>query len=417
MTENYKIYFKYVEKLFLFLPLSYVIGTAAVNILTVLLSLIFVCIFQQKKNYFNKKSITLIIIFFLLSINIVFSDFTFQSIYRGLNIIKFFFIGFLFLEIVENNKNFIQQFLKYLVILLLFISFDTLVQFFLGKDIFGFEVQTSHGSRLSGPFGDEYVVGSFISKFAYISSVFFFSSRKYYIGFLYLISLLLITFLSHERSASTMFFITLIIFFLFNNYLSIKLKLALSTSLMFLTISVVLFTPLKKHFIDTTLDQIGITKNRAHNNFFDSQFGAHYLTAIEVFKDNPITGSGLNTFREVCKNIKYDNIKSYEKRARCANHPHNIYLEILSEMGLIGFMFFIAFNIWIFLNYLNFIFFHKSKIEEVTILYFVCYLLLYNPIQTTGSIFSSWNGGIYWMLTFFIIKNVLDNIKILKKND
>ena len=66
-------------------------------------------------------------------------------------------------------------------------------------------------------------------------------------------------------------------------------------------------------------------------------------------------------------------------------------------------------------NYLDFIFINKKNKNETSILYFVSYLLLFNPIQTTGSFFSSWNGGIYWFLTFLIIKNILDNTK-LKKN-
>ena len=38
-----------------------------------------------------------------------------------------------------------------------------------GKDLFGNEYSIDHGKRLSGPFGDELVVGAYLSKLFFLS--------------------------------------------------------------------------------------------------------------------------------------------------------------------------------------------------------------------------------------------------------
>ena len=52
----------------------------------------------------------------------------------------------------------------FLFLLLIFVLVDSYIQFIFGKDLFGYVATDNHGRRLSGPFGDEYVVGSFILK-------------------------------------------------------------------------------------------------------------------------------------------------------------------------------------------------------------------------------------------------------------
>ena len=52
---------------------------------------------------------------------------------------------------------------------MLFVLVDSYIQFFFDKDLFGHKVSDNHGRRLSGPFGDEYIVGSFILKTIFIT--------------------------------------------------------------------------------------------------------------------------------------------------------------------------------------------------------------------------------------------------------
>ena len=62
----------------------------------------------------------------------------------------------------------------------------------------------------------------------------------------------------------------------------------------------------------------------------------------------PITGFGLKSFRLKCPEVlTKDNLIRGEKPQlfACGNHPHNFYLEILSEGGIIGLMVIVVFFI------------------------------------------------------------------------
>ena len=55
-------------------------------------------------------------------------------------------------------------------------------------------------------------------------------------------------------------------------------------------------------------------------------------TAFNMFLDKPILGHGPKMFRVICKNEKYQvGIKP------CDTHPHNFYIQLLAETGIIGF--------------------------------------------------------------------------------
>jgi hypothetical protein len=130
----------------------------------------------------------------------------------------------------------------------------------------------------------------------------------------------------------------------------------------------------------------------ALKSFKDTQWGAHWLTAIEISKDNLLFGSGIRTFRIVCK--EYDNIDSLRKDSRCSTHPHNIYLEILSETGTIGFILILLF----FFSFLkNFIIKSKNN-NNLTIAIGALILAVIFPLKPTGAFFSSWYGSILWYL-------------------
>ena len=74
-------------------------------------------------------------------------------------------------------------------------------------------------------------------------------------------------------------------------------------------------------------------------------------------------------------------------------HPHNLYLEILSEEGLVGILIFV---ITIFsLIYRHFINSLKGNFISVCCISF--FLIFFFPLQTTGAFFSSWNGAFYWV--------------------
>ena len=67
----------------------------------------------------------------------------------------FYFLEKFFDKETDVKKNFF----KYFLLIIFFIIFDSLIQFFFGTNLFGQEIQQS---RVSGIFGEELILGSFL---------------------------------------------------------------------------------------------------------------------------------------------------------------------------------------------------------------------------------------------------------------
>ena len=401
LTDLKKKYF-FLDWTIYLLPISMIVGNAAININCLIISLLYLGnIFNQKINILSSIKIKYfwVVFFLFFFLNIYFSVHQVISLISFIGILKYIFLASAIFYCSKNIDFFIQKFSKIILITLILVCIDVLIQYFLGKDIFGYSINDAHGKRLSGPFGDEYIVGSYISKFALIS-LFFLKNQKNFYEYFYLLLVLGVVFLSNERSASFMCFISIIIYFTLTPNYKLKVKF-----LSFLGVLILIFSlfsvnvQLKKHFVDRTLQQFGLIPGNSdyeHNSFWDSRWGAHFLTAIEINKNNRVLGSGLHTFRIECKDQKYKKINSVRVSERCNTHPHNIYLEIWSELGILFFIFFIIFNIYFLFKLFKVYFFNKEYQQEASIIISL-YSMLFFPIQTTGSLFSTWNGVIYWI--------------------
>ena len=416
MINNRKIF--YLDKLILFLPFSIIIGNAAININSILIGLIYISLLALNRRYiFNNAKIILIFFVFLVPLSIG----SFNSINQSISLIslagifRYFLVMLAIILCLEKDKEFLNNFSKAIFVAIIFTASDTLIQFFFGKDILGYEIQTSHGNRLSGPFRDELIVGSYLTKMLFISFFFFLSKNHNKKFFFYLVLIFVIVLLSNERAVTIMLFFSLIIYFSFSSFIKTRMKLTILTTFILSIFLIVNFnSSIKSHFINNTFDQIGITQNNSdrgfHNSFWDSRWGAHYLTAIEIFKTKPLVGSGLRTFRLECSNKEFEKIKSAQMPERCNTHPHNIYFEILSETGLITLILFLILMIIFLYKFLFNLFVSKVDYEKNLVL-LVFNFVLFFPIQTTGSLFSTWNGIFYWVCLAITI----DHLKKIEK--
>ena len=57
-----------------------------------------------------------------------------------------------------------------------------------------------------------------------------------------------------------------------------------------------------------------------------------------MFLDNKVMGVGVKNFRNICRDPRY-HINKNDENEHCFSHPHNTYLQILAETGIIGFSF------------------------------------------------------------------------------
>ena len=125
------------------------------------------------------------------------------------------------------------------------------------------------------------------------------------------------------------------------------------------------------------------------NTFNNARMDQSLLSA---FKNNPYTGIGISNYQTACLNIeKYNKLMvSYD----CASHPHNTYIQWLSEGGLISFVAFILFLLMVI-----YLIFTNSNSKNIKFITLACILIMFWPIMSTGSLIKNWNG----ILTFYII--------------
>jgi len=128
-----------------------------------------------------------------------------------------------------------------------------------------------------------------------------------------------------------------------------------------------------------------------------------------MWLDNPIKGVGSKNYRVVCDKTKINNYTG--KYNICSTHPHNFYLELLSENGILGLLLFLAFISSLFILFFKKIIFFYNPIFLGCFLIVASYLF---PFRSSGSFFSSWYGSFFWF-HLGILLNCLKKEKIIQK--
>ncbi len=85
----------------------------------------------------------------------------------------------------------------------------------------------------------------------------------------------------------------------------------------------------------------------------------------------------------------------------CSTHPHNYYLEILSEGGIIGAFLLIAFFIVLLKNSITNQFEKKYPTNPEKYLIIPIILVFFLeiwPLRSTGSFFTTWNATFFWLI-------------------
>ena len=130
------------------------------------------------------------------------------------------------------------------------------------------------------------------------------------------------------------------------------------------------------------------------NALNNSVYGANFDRAIKIFKQNKLFGVGIKNFRTESSKSKYQNEDLRFNEQGASTHPHQIHLEILSEMGLFGyFFFFILYLGSIIISVKNFL---KTKNLYIlaSLLYFLFALV---PILPSGSFFTTYGATLLWI--------------------
>ena len=417
-------YLKYFVILYSLIPFSLILGNAIININVILINFVFIYIIIKNNDYssFRQKDFFyLIIIWLYLIINsiiqyknhennnqYIFLDDGFQ---RSLGFIRYilFYLA---------TKKFSEQFYKSWKIVFYIwtavISIVILDIFF--ERVFGFNITGNASSsthRISSFFGTELVAGGFLYGLAFISLAFVLTEKFFnkYFSIFILFAIPISIFITGERSN---FIKSLVIFFLFLLFIDEKKLYIKKFNITAAIIILIALTFFSRDIRERQLIIINEIKSSTskHSDKFYLNTRNYYNNAlgIKIFLDNKFFGVGMKKFREICKSTKYKKIS----QKGCTTHPHQIYIELLSELGMIGFLLITIPTIVFLIKGINI----YSKSRDLILL--SCLLFIgttWIPFLPSGSFFSSFNFSFY-IINFGIASSFINNysLKINENN-
>ena len=152
------------------------------------------------------------------------------------------------------------------------------------------------------------------------------------------------------------------------------------------------------HFYKTTVQLVTFIPDLISNKTisdFPNTYIKEFYSGIKSWQENIFIGGGINSFHYNC-------VKTV---AACASHPHNYYLEILSENGLIGMMLWGGIFVYIFYVSILKKFFIKSNINNNNLItpFAILFFIEIFPIKTSGSFFTTGNATYIFFIMAVII--------------
>ena len=389
--------------------------------------LLFLIINRNIQVYKNSIFIFFLLISFYFGINSIFqiydNDLRISSIFHfrfALFSLSIFFL----LEYSSSETSKSKKILMGIFMILILVILDSFLQFLSGKNIIGFEIKDN---RVSGIFDDELILGSFLLKvFPFTIWLIYFSNfeiSKYKNLLIIFFSMYIITvYLSGERTSLFLIFLATILFiFYLHNLREILLKSFLIFLLFVMSTFITNFgksDPFNRIFIktfnqitnsffltkrDIQLDKKNLgdlTKDLKKNiQIFSTDHNGHYLLAYNLFKQSPIFGKGPEGFRYYCRKVEYNS-----KIGMCSTHPHNIFMQLLSETGLIGIFFYLFGLIFVIISLSKF---YKKNMDLKNKYNFyiasIAIIVNFFPLVPSGNFFNNWISIIsYYYIGIYI---------------
>ena len=401
LTKNTYNYFLI---LFSIIPASILIGPSVSLFTILLIDISFIFLIIKKKNYsfFKKDTFRYLLFLYLyLIFNSLISIDMSSGVYRNFGFIRILIL-FVAFNFFFHQTLFFSKVFKIWLITLLIVAFDVFFEYFNGVNLLGFP-EIRENQRLVSFFKDEPIVGAYIYGF-YLLLIGFLMNENFFkqknIIFLLLIILFLAIFLTGERSNSIKAFLGIFLLIFFFKEIPKKIKLI---SLILALSSLVILISNSDNFKMRYAVQI---KSALGDK---SIYFNLYKSGYQVFKNYPIFGVGNKNYRiESCDNFENENKNEKYEDYLCTTHPHQIYLELLSEHGIIG-------TLIILLIFFKLIF---SKILSVSknlnyiqIGSMIFLLLTFLPIIPSGSFFNDFAITIFAInLSIFYASNKKFNI-------
>tara|TARA_B100000767_G_scaffold161194_1_gene151297 strand:+ start:1730 stop:3097 length:1368 start_codon:yes stop_codon:yes gene_type:complete len=440
LYKNFKKEVEFIDKFLLLIiisiPFLLAISIFLADFASSIAGIILIYVLFKKKNYFLKK-IKTEIIFMVIFYLIILTSLLFTEYFKISFLASFFYFRYLLLSLtiyylLMKYDFFIKIFSYSLILTMLIVLIDALIQYFIGKNLFGYELLGVKGNidilalkPVTGFFNEEKKIGSYLVRFLPLTLAVIYWHTKNIKNILSISCLIFtgsIIFLSTERTALFLFFIVVISYLFIAKY---KVKFISFTILIFSLLAVTNPQHTIKYTKFTLLQILDIQESKPHKKldmssvkFYSSEHENFIFTSIKIFEENFLFGSGVKTFYHECHNLKKNKFKELAPNQRnnelvCSTHPHNTYFQLLSDIGIFGFILGFYVLCHIILIYCKFII-KIYKNDKINISYYFINLgVLINifPMVPSGNIFNNWISLIlFYLLGFWLfIKKDLNN--------
>ena len=390
--------------LFSLLPISIITGSAVslINIILIDISFLFILIYSKNLSFLKEKSVILIL---LICAYLIFNWLISQDLSIGFKR-NFGFIRFLILFIAFNyfylKSNFFTKVFLFWLLIITLVSIDIYIESFFGKNILGFSgASANYGDRIVSFFKDEPIVGTYVNAFYLLLIGFIFNflsgqSYKKLALLLFSIFIFFSIFATGERSPLIKAFLALMMFYSINDSFNIKEKIILIIVLFVISAGIYSSSPfLKSRWVtDNSLSFFDNKEKIKNTNMISGNENLYlslYRSGLTVWKNYPLFGVGNKNYRIVaCEKSELIKYPEYI----CGNHPHQIYLEFLSEHGIFGALILLIIIFKLVFNNLSTLIKSKNYIQLGC---FVFLLSFFTPLIPGGAFFGDLNSTFFWI--------------------
>ena len=400
-----------------FFPLLLLVGPlfSELFLISVIVFFLLSIVKEKKEIFYRNKFFIFFLIFYISTIySTLINYYNLDLSISGIFYFRILLFSFSIWFVLENFDVFNKKTVFFYNFLFLLIIFDSLLQFYSGKNLLNYEIVSS---RISGFFGEELILGSFILRILPIFLLFMvmnndLNTNKKKIYYASIISLAcFVIYLSGERTSFGLLILYFTTLFLMSSHLR---KFITIVIIIFLTLSVFLtnfensskINPANRMFVKSYNQIIGKGAEKPEEfkkKFFDKIYvfshdhQGHYILSYKIFKDHMISGTGPKGFRYLCRNKIY----ILENNDGCSTHPHNTYIQILVSNGLIGFFlimfafFYISKEMFLCRKKMKDIAIYNKKEICKAILISAIFVNLW-PLIPSGNFFNNWLSMLYF---------------------
>ena len=366
-------------------------------------------VFKNKSYYyFSNKPLIIFFIFcfYCILISIFVAEDTMLSFESSLFYFRIGVFSCFIWYLIDQDKSILNYFYYALVLCFSALVIDGYFQYFTGENLLGFKIS---GIRVSSFFGDELIMGSYLSRlFPLLFALFLVKQKQkfeiYFIGSLFILVDVLI-YMSAERAA--FFFLnlsTIFIIILIKEYQKFRLGTFILAMICIIVLSIN-SQNLSDRMFKGPIKNVGLSLSSNESIIFSASHDSLIRTAYNMFKDQPLLGHGPKMFRIIC------NDKNYQQGITpCDTHPHNFYIQLLAETGIIGFLFLVSalgYVLYVALRqFKSIIFKQKRPLSDYQVCLLAGILISVWPLTTNGNFFHNWLMIVYSLPVGFYLQSI-----------